>query len=310
MRLPLATLEIFVAIARHGSLRAAADALGLKPSTVSHQLKSLEDQLDTTLFVRTTRSISLTEAGRALLRGAGPAFEQLTNALESARSTGHEARGKLKLAMPDFVYHLIVAPALPAFVTAYPEIEVELSVTDAFSDILGEGLHAGFRLGDRITQDMVAVRLTRPLKLAVLGSPEYLAGRGTPTQPDDLLEHDCIRYRFQTSGRIYPWMFKNEESEYGVDVRGSLIASTLPAVIDLAVKGLGLAYTFRDFCSRELSDGALVSILEGHSLRVPGVYIYFPSEYRSMVPLRLFLDHLKGSNPDGDRTKARRQPSV
>lgn len=298
MRLPLATLEIFVAIARHGSLRAAADALGLKPSTVSHQLKSLEHQLDVSLFVRTTRAISLTEAGRALLRGADPAFEQLANAVDSARSSGHEARGTLKLAMPDFVYQLMVGPALPAFVLAYPEIELELSVTDAFSDILEEGLHAGFRLGDRIVQDMVAVRLTQPLTLAVLGSPAYLEDRGIPTKPADLLGHNCIRYRFQTSGRIYPWQFRGEEGEFSVDVRGNLVASTLPVLIDLASRGLGLAYTFQDFCEREISEGALVTVLQGHTLRVPGVYIYLPREYRTMVPLRLFIDHLKSFKRD------------
>lgn len=293
MRLPLVTLEIFVAIAQHGSMRAAADALGLKPSTVSHQLKTLEGQLDTALFVRTTRTIRLTEAGRALLRGAGPAFDQLAGAVESARTTGHAARGTLKLAMPDFVYHLIVGPALRSFSAAYPEIRVELSVTDAFSDILGEELHAGFRLGDKIAQDMVAVRLTQPLQLAVLGSPDYLARSGTPSTPIDLLAQNCIRYRFQTSGRIYPWSFRGDEGEYTVEVGGTLVANTLPAVIDLAVRGLGLAYTFRDFARRELARGALVSLLEAQALQVPGVYIYFPRAYRAMVPLRLFLDHLK-----------------
>ncbi|PLK70262.1 LysR family transcriptional regulator [Rhizobium sp. TH135] len=294
MRLPLATLEVFLAIARHGSLRAAADSLGLKPSTVSHQLKSLEDQLDTALFVRTTRAISLTEAGRALLRGADPAFEQLANALDSARSTGHEARGTLKLAMPEFVYQLIVGPALPEFVAAYPQIEMELSVTDAFSNILDEGLHAGLRLGDRIMQDMVAVRITQPLKLVVVSSPGYIEERGMPTKPANLMEHNCIRYRFHTSGRIYPWAFQGDEGEYSVDVRGSLIANTLPVLIDLASRGLGLAYTFRDYCEREIFDGTLIAILEDHTLQVPGVHIYFPREYRSMVPLRLFVDHLKG----------------
>ena len=293
MRLPLALLEIFVAIARQGSLRAAAEALGLKPSTVSHQLKTLEARLGTALFVRTTRSVRLTEAGRALLRGAGPAFDQLADAVDSARSTGHAARGSLRLAMPDFVYHLIVAPALPDFTAAYPEIEIDLSVTDAVSDILGEELHAGFRLGDRIAQDMVAVRLTPPLRLAVLGSPEYLARRGRPGAPSDLLGHDCIRYRFQTSGRIYPWRFRGAEGAFTVDVRGGLVATTLPAVIDLAARGLGLAYTFRDFAAPQLASGALVPLLEDAAEEVPGVYLYFPREYRSMVPLRLFLDHLK-----------------
>ncbi|TBW54650.1 LysR family transcriptional regulator [Marinobacter halodurans] len=293
MRLPLAMLEIFTAIARQGSLRAAADALGLKPSTVSHQLKSLEDQLGTALFIRTTRSISLTEAGRALMRGAGPAFEQLSEAVDSARTTGHEARGSLKLAMPEFVYHLVVGPALASFRAAYPEIEVELSLTDALADILDEGLHGGFRLGDRVAQDMVAVRMTSPLVLTVVASPSYLSARGTPTTPRDLLSHDCILYRYHSSGRIALWSFHGEEGDITVDVRGNLTTNSLPVLVDQAKQGAGLIYTFRDYVEEEIAVGALVPILEDHAPEVPGVFLYFPREYRSMMPLRLFLDHLR-----------------
>lgn len=296
MRLPLNTLEIFAAIARHGSLRAAAEALGIKPSTVSHQLKTLEDQLGTALFIRTTRSISLTEAGRALIRGAGPAFDQLAEAVESARSTGHAARGTLKLAMPEFAYHLYVGPIIKRFCADYPEIELELSLTDALSDLLGEELHAGFRLGDRVAQDMVAVRLTPSLPLTVVASRDYLDTCGTPHTPRDLLNHNCIRYRFQSAGKIAPWAFLGENGEYSVEVGGNLITNTLPASIDLARKALGLVYTFRDYVKAEIEAGALVPVLQKHIGTTPGIHVYFPREYRSMMPLRLFMDHLNASS--------------
>lgn len=295
MRLPLATLEVFAAIAKHGSLRGAAEALGVKPSTVSHQLKSLEAQLGKALFIRTTRSISLTEAGRALLLGTGPAFDQLGEAIESARSTGHAARGRLKLAMADHVYELFVGPTLKSFSKAYPEIEVELSLTDALTDILEDGLHAGFRLGDRISQDMIAVRMTPPLDLAVVASPSYIEDRGAPASPHALLAHNCIRYRFQSSGRIAPWTFKSVEGDFDVAVNGTFILNTLPASIDAARQGLGLVYTFKDCCAQDLADGRLVSLLDEELPKTPGVYIYFPREYRNMMPLRLFMDHLKTS---------------
>lgn len=292
MRLPLATLEIFDAIVREGSFKGAAARLGLQPSTVSHQLKTLEGQLGTALIIRTTRSLSLTEAGRALQRGAGPAFEQLADAVDSARSTGHLARGSLRLAMPEFVYKLYVGPAIKSFRQAYPEIDLEMSFTEALSDILDEELHAGFRLGDRIAQDMVAVRLTPPLKLAVLASPKYLGRRGTPQTPSDLLAHNCIRYRFQTSRQIAPWHFVKNGNNYVVEVDGPLIVNTLPTVVDLALQGQGLIYTFRDYCSDEIACGDLVSVLEHHVDVTPGIYIYFPREYRTMMPLRLFREHL------------------
>ena len=293
MRLPLSTLEIFTAIAQEGSFKGAAAALGVKPSTVSHQLKTLEDRLETALFIRTTRSVSLTEAGRALLRGAGPAFDQLTEAVESARTTGHAARGRLKLALPEFVYHMLIGPALPSFCEEYPEIEIELSQTDAFADLLGEELHAGFRLGDRIAQDMVAVRFTPPLPLAVFASPAYIEKNGAPEHPSDLMQHKCVRYRFQSSGQIAPWEFIDRDTSYSAQVMGSLIVNTLPASMDIARQGLGLTYTFRDYGLKDLETGRLTTVLDDHLGNTPGIYIYFPREYRSMMPLRLFIDHLK-----------------
>jgi len=293
MRLPLSTLEVFNAIAQEGSLRAAADVLAVKPSTVSHQLKSLEDQLGTALFIRTTRSISLTDAGRALVRSSEPAFNQLADGLESARTAGHAARGTLKLAIPEFAYHLLVRKLLVSFQARYPEIEVELSLTDALSDILDEGLHAGFRLGGLVAQDMVAVNLTGPLKSTVVASPEYLEKHGTPTDPLELLAHNCLRYRFQSSGRVAPWTFSGADGDYVVEVPGSLTANSSPVTIDMAVQGLGIAYTFRDYCTDALANAQLVEVLIEHQVSMPGINIYFPREYRVMMPLRVFIQHLK-----------------
>ena len=293
MRLPLSTLEVFNAIARRSSLRGAAQELGVKPSTVSHQLKKLEGQLGTALFIRTTRSISLTEAGRALARSTGPAFDQLSEGLYSAQTAGHDERGSLKLAIPEFAYFLLVRNKLATFQKKYPEIEIELSMTDAMSDILDEGLHAGFRLGGLIAQDMIAINLSGPLKTAVVASPEYLDRRGVPRDPSDLLNHNCLRYRFQSSGQLAPWSFTGPDSVYPVEVRGNLIANSLPATIDLALQGLGLTFTFRDYCTDALADGTLIEVLTEHQAALPSMNIYFPREYRSMVPLRLFIEHLK-----------------
>jgi len=295
MRLPLSTLEVFDAIAREGSMRAAAQTLGIKRSTVSHQLKSLEDQIGTALFVRTTRSISLTEAGRALVRTSGPAFEQLANGLESARTAGHSTRGILKLAIPEFAYHLLLSQLLVPFQEQYPEIKLELLITDALSDILKEGLHAGFRLGGVIAQDMVAINLTDPLTTAVVASPSYLEKRGTPAHPMELLTHNCLRYRFQSSGQLAPWTFTGPDGDYPVEVHGSLIANSLPVAIELAIQSLGIVYTFRESCTSALGSEQLKEILIEHQISLPGINIYFPREYRSMMPLRLFIQHLKKS---------------
>lgn len=195
--------------------------------------------------------------------------------------------------MADHVYDMFIGPYLPGFCATYPEIELEFAISDALTNLIHEGLHAGFRIGDRIAQDMVASRLTPPLPLAVLGSPAYFDRHGIPDTPRELLVHNCIRYRFHSSGRIAPWEFQGPEGAYSVDVRGQLINNTLPASIDLARQGLGLAYTFRDYAERELRSGQLLQVLEPYLSATPGIFIYFPREYRTMMPLRLFIDHLR-----------------
>jgi DNA-binding transcriptional LysR family regulator len=298
MRLPLSTLEIFNAIASHKSLRSAAQELGVKPSTVSHQLKKLEEQLGTALFIRTTRSISLTEAGRALAKRTGPAFEQLGEGLYSAKTAGHAERGSLKLAIPEFAYFLLVRNKLASFQKKYPEIEVELSITDALTDILDEGFHAGFRIGGLISEDMIAINLSDPLKTTVVASPEYIEKYGVPYEPSELLNHNCLGYRFPSSGQLAPWIFGDGDEAFPVEARGNLIANSSTATIDLALQGLGLTFTFRDFCTDALASGALIEVLSEHLTTLPRMNIYFPKEYKSMLPLRLLIEHLKSNRPE------------
>jgi len=274
-------------------MRAAAQALGIKRSTVSHQLKTLEDQIGTALFVRTTRSINLTEAGRALIRASGPAFEQLADGLESARTAGHAARGVLKLAIPELAYRLLLSEHLVSFHEIYPEIEIELSLTDALSDILQEGLHAGFRLGGLIAEDMIAIRLTNNLNTSVIASRDYLDRHGRPEQPMDLLNHNCLRYRYPSSNQLAPWSFTGNDGIYSVDARGSIISNSVPVTLDLATKGLGITFAFTEYCVQALEAGQLEEILSEFSVSMPGLHIYFPKEYRDYMPLRLFINHLK-----------------
>lgn len=302
MRLPLALLEVFDAIARAGSMRGAAEALNLTPSTVSHQLKALERQLGTTLFIRTTRSVTMTEAGRALSRGSLPAFDQLHEALQNARDVGGSTRGTLRITLPEFAYHMLLAPLVVSFRAAWPEIELELVMTDAFVDLVESGYHAGIRQGDRVEQDMVAIKIGEALPIAVYGSKEYLDRRSGPRQPRDLLAHDCIRYRFHRSGRIAPWLFDGPNGAYQVEVTGGVIVSDLPTLYTMIADGLGLGYVFRDAPPAEMRRNRLVSLLEDHLVPIPGLYLYFPREYRAMQPLRLFIEHVRQAGRHGVRS--------
>jgi len=286
-------LEIFDAIVRAGSLRGAADSLQLKPSTVSHQLKSLEQRVGAPLFIRTTRSLALTDAGRALSRGCGPAFDQLSQSVRHARDAGGSTRGQLRVTMPEFAYHAVLAPLIGSFRAAWPDIELEIVMSDAFVDLAAAGAHAGIRSGDLVEQDMIATRIGKPLPLAVHASAAYLERRGTPRHPRDLLDHDCIRYRFHSSGRTAPWVFNGPDGAYAVNVGGGLIVNDLPALYSMIDAGLGLGYVLRDACARTLRDRPLVTLFEGEIPAAPALSLYFPREYRSMVPLRLFIEHLQ-----------------
>lgn len=298
MRLPLAALEIFNAIARAGSLNGAASELGVKPSTVSHQLKALEARMGTALFVRTTRQIALTDAGRALLHGTGPAFDQMEEAVVSAKDVGASSRGELRVTMPTFVYDLVVGPRLASFRARHPAIAIEISFGEALDDLRGQSFHAGFRLGDRIDDAMIAVRVAPAQRLAVVASEGYLAKHGVPATTADLLQHECIRYRFKTSGQLAPWIFEGPDGEYRVDVEGHLIVNSLGVLYAQVGAGLGLAYSFAHYAPNGLGGAPLVPLFADIAKPVPALFAYFPREYRNLGILRLFIDHMRdGGGP-------------
>lgn len=292
MRLPLSTLEVFDAIAREGSLRAAATRLGLQPSTVSHQLKALEGQLGVTLFARTTRSIALTEAGQALFRGSNPAFDQIEAALQAARDTGRSRRGSLRLTMPGFAYDMVVADKLKSFREAHPDVELEISINETFVDLFEDRFHAGIRLGDRVDPDMIAVRVSPPLGIAVLASRSYLDRHGEPATPQELAAHECIRYRFGRSRRYAPWDFIGPNGRYSVEVSGNLVVNTLPSLYSAVRQGLGLGYSFADYRPPG-TQSDIVPLLQEFTEPIAGTYLYYPREYRSVELLRLFIDHVR-----------------
>jgi DNA-binding transcriptional LysR family regulator len=291
--IPHAQLETFVAIAQNGSLRRAAEILGLQPPAVSYQLKSLESWIGTPLFIRTTRSVTLTDAGRSLLARAQPALSELAGAVEDARDTGGAQKGSVHITLPFSAHQVILAPHLAAFAAAYPQIELELSFSEAFVDIAAEGFHAGVRMGDLIGEDMIAVRLTPPTRQVVFASPEYLRRHGRPQVPADLLDHNCIRYRYIASGRIADWQFQMPEGTTTVDVRGSLIVNSTVAVIGAARNGIGLSWLVGPDIEDEINQGHLESVLDPFALERAGYFLYFPRANANIRVVRTFIDFMR-----------------
>src|SRR5579862_7103489 len=217
-------VEAFLSVAQHRNFRRAAAELGVTPSAISQAIRTLETRVGAALFIRTTRSVGLTEAGEKFFSRAKPAFEELVAASEVARELGQKPAGLLRLSVPRAVVQILLEPLIASFCAAYPQIEVEIAASGELVDLAAQGFDAGIRLGQFLAADMVAVPLTPPFRFIVVGSPAYLARRGRPERPEDLREHACLRWR-RTDGAIALWSLIDKGSAIEIAVKGPLIAN-------------------------------------------------------------------------------------
>lgn len=287
-------VEVFLAVARHRNFRRAAADLGVTPSAVSQAVRALEARIGAALFVRTTRSVGLTEAGQRFLDRAGPAFEEIVAAGEAARDVGQRPTGLLRLSVPRAVVPLILEPVIASFCQAYPEVELEIAASDEMVDLATGGFDAGIRLGQFIATDMVAVRLTPSFSFVVIGSPDYLARHGRPERVDDLRHHACLRLR-RSNGAIAPWTFVDGNEAIEAMVSGPLIAHDYPTLLGAALRGIGLAQIPRPVAEGPIGQGKLEPVLDTLAATTPGVFLYHPGKRQILPKLRAFIDHLKSA---------------
>ena len=285
-------VEAFLCVARHRSFRRAAAELGVTPSAISQAVRVLEERIGAALFVRTTRSVGLTEAGQQFLSRAKPAFEELVAASDAARDLGQRPRGLLRLSVPRAVVPLLLDPLIASFHEAYPEVEVEIAASNQLIDLASEGFDAGIRLGQFVEADMVALPLTSPLRLVVVGSPAYFRGRSRPERTDDLRQHACLRWR-KSSGALAPWSFNNDGNAVEIAVSGPFIAHDFPTMLGAAMEGIGLAQLPEPMVAEGLQSGKLIEVLKPLAPVIPGVFLYYPSRRQLMPKLRAFIDHVK-----------------
>jgi DNA-binding transcriptional LysR family regulator len=273
------------------------------PSAMSQTVRAFEARVGVALFIRTTRSVGLTEAGERFLSRAKPAFEEMVAASQVARDLGQRPTGLLRLTMPRVVVPILLEPLIASFCQAYPEVEVEIAASAELIDLAAGGFDAGVRLGQFIAADMVAVRLTPPFPFVVVSSPEYLRRQRRPERIDDLRQHACLRMR-RSNGTIAPWSFVNGNQPVEAIVSGPLIANDLPTILGAAAKDMGLAQVPEPIAASLVKAGKLVRVLEPFAPMAPGVFLYYPSRHQIMPKLRAFVDHVKSRSGAANKTRS------
>lgn len=288
LRAGLPELNAVVAVASHRSFRAAAAVLGMSPSALSHAVSTLEQRMGVRLFNRTTRSVSLSEAGEQFLARLRPALREISEAMEAVNQFRDTPAGTLRINTSEGAARMILVPIVLEFLRRYPDMQVDLVTEGRFVDIVAEGFDVGIRSAEAVPQDMIAVPCSPGLSYAVFGSPAYFQGRAPPLTPGDLLSHSCIRSRMP-SGTLYHWEFEKRGEEIKIDVPGSLTLDNHNLMIEAALSGAGLAYSSEWAVAGHLAAGRLIRVLEDWTPAYPGICVYYSGHRHVPAGLRAFL---------------------
>lgn len=291
-------LRAFAAVAEQRSFSRAAEQLGVSSSALSQLIRGLEERLGIRLLHRTTRSVSLTEAGAALLAEVAPAIDSLAGALDQARSAARQPTGTVRLHCFHAAADRFVVPILPTLARDFPDITLDLTIDDTVVDLVGSGYDAGIRIGELIERDMVAVRLGGDIRQLAVAAPAYLAEHGVPQTPKDLLQHRCIRWRWPGQPGPYAWEFFEKGHWFSVSVDGPLITSSRAVMVDAALAGVGIAFLKEESVVDAFARGALVPLLTDWSVPFPGYYLCYPQQRQMAPALRAVIDTIRAAAPD------------
>jgi DNA-binding transcriptional LysR family regulator len=292
----LADLTAFVAVADHLSFRRAASRLGVTPSALSHSMRQLEERLGMRLLNRTTRSVSVTDAGLRLLERLRPAISEIGGALEDLNQERHLAASA------------VIAPVWKRFLSTYPDVHLELAVGEAPIDIVAKGFDAGIGPRDRVPADMIAVRVMGPMKIAVVGAPAYFARRRAPRTPDDLARHVCIEYRREADGGVLIWLFERNRKSQRISVDGRVMVNDTDLAVRAAVDGLGIAYTGEALAEPFLRSGQLVRVLEDWSPSFEGLFLYYSGHRQVPATLRALIDMIRTASSSAPVKRSLKNP--
>lgn len=290
-------LAAFAVVAQERSFTRAAAKLGISQSTLSLTIRALEERLGFRLLARTTRSVAPTDAGQRLLQIVMPNFAEIEAEITALSAIREKPAGTVRITAGEHAAVSVLQPALKRFLPDYPDIQVEIIVDYALTDIVAEGFDAGVRMGEQVAKDMIAVRIGPELRMAVVGSPAYFERFPPPSTPQDLAAHNCINSRLPTYGGLFPWGLERDGREVKVRGEGQLIFNSLSLRLNSALDGLGIAYMLEDYVMPYIADGRLVRILEDWCPPFPGYHLYYPSRRHSSPALALLADVLRYRGP-------------
>ena len=293
MTMDLNLVFVFLTVVEAKSFRGAAERLGVTRSAVSQAIRRMEDRMGVALIQRTTRSVSLTEAGLQLHQRVAPAIAEVEQALDRAQDRNARPTGQLRLAVSSIAERFISGPLLASFTHAHPAVQIDVTVTDEEFDIVAEGYDAGVRLGEVIEQDMIAVPVSGDQRQLVVAAPSYLKRFGAPSHPAELSQHCCIGWRPAPDVAPYRWEFEQDGREFDVAVNPRITTNDMGVMVRTACAGGGLTFgmeeTFRPYIDR----GELVPLLEQYCPPFQGFYLYFPDRRHLAPKLRVLIDHVR-----------------
>lgn len=275
-RIGLDDLRALVAVARAGSFTKAAGKLGVSQSALSQTVKQIEDRLGVRLLARTTRSVSLTEAGERLVRVAEPRFEEIEATLDAIEGLRERPAGTVRINAGDHAIRTVLWPKLKSFLPLWPDIDIEIVRDNGLTDIVAERFDAGVRWGEQVGRDMIAVRIGPDLRFAAVAAPSCFVDRNLPLEPQDLVHHACINMRLPTRGGLYAWEFEKDGREVKVRVEGRLVFNDVFQILDAALEGFGIAYIPEDLILSHVAEGRLVRVLDDWCPPWSGYHLYYP----------------------------------
>ena len=283
----------FLVVAQESSFTKAAAKLGVSQSALSHSIRGLEERLNLRLLNRTTRSVSLTEAGDRLRQTLSPRIEEIEEELDALNEEQNGPSGSIRISAPEYAAQNILWPVLEKFLIQYPDIRVEVNIENSFTDIVAERYDAGIRLGEQVAKDMIAVRISPDLKMAVVGAPSYFSNREIPLIPEDLHQHRCINLRPSTAGGVYAWEFEKENRKVNVRGEGQLTFNTTTQSLRASLAGFGVSYAPENLIKGYVKEGKLISVLEDWCPTFPGFHLYYPSRKQHKKAFALLIDALR-----------------